>query len=197
MRRPPLVRSPQDAEDAVQDAWLAFTRSAHTIENPKAVGGWLRVTTAHAALANRAASGTAGADGLRARLSLAVAEPDAAASAAARCRRCTTPWRASTDSRGSSSRCCSSRISPTWRSRHARSYRRLDRTDPAGRRDAEAPPGWLDPARGPAAGDVTRTGLRPGQRFSRSWSTVAAMRHARVSGRLASTIDMTCSRWCV
>ena len=87
------VRSPQDAEDAVQDAWLAFTRSAHAIENPKAVGGWLRVTTAHAALAYRAVSGT----GRRRRTSGPTRtsrspSPTRTTSAAARCRRCTTPW---------------------------------------------------------------------------------------------------------
>ena len=41
---------PHDVEDAVQDAWLAFTRSADRIETPMAIGGWLCVTTARAAL---------------------------------------------------------------------------------------------------------------------------------------------------
>jgi RNA polymerase sigma factor (sigma-70 family) len=40
----------QDVEDAVQDAWLAFARSADAIRSPMAVGGWLCVTTARAAL---------------------------------------------------------------------------------------------------------------------------------------------------
>ena len=40
-----------DVDDAVQDAWLAFTTSASSIRDPHAVGGWLRVTTMHAALA--------------------------------------------------------------------------------------------------------------------------------------------------
>lgn len=41
---------PHDIEDAVQDAWLAFTRSADRINTPMAIGGWLCVTTARAAL---------------------------------------------------------------------------------------------------------------------------------------------------
>ncbi len=44
------LRSRQDVEDAVQDAWVAFTRNAHLIESPRAIGAWLRVTTAHAAI---------------------------------------------------------------------------------------------------------------------------------------------------
>ncbi|MEZ5410399.1 MAG: sigma-70 family RNA polymerase sigma factor [Acidimicrobiales bacterium] len=45
------LRTPQDVEDAVQDAWVAFTRAAATIATPMAIGGWLCTTTARAALA--------------------------------------------------------------------------------------------------------------------------------------------------
>ncbi len=41
---------PQDIEDAVQDAWVAFAGSADRIHTPMAIGGWLCVTTARAAL---------------------------------------------------------------------------------------------------------------------------------------------------
>ncbi len=44
------LRSGHDIEDAVQDAWLSFARSASGIEKPTAIGGWLSVTTARAAL---------------------------------------------------------------------------------------------------------------------------------------------------
>src|SRR5262245_50450969 len=44
------LRRRQDVEDAVQDAWFAFTRRAQTIESPLAIAGWLRVTTARAAV---------------------------------------------------------------------------------------------------------------------------------------------------
>jgi RNA polymerase sigma factor (sigma-70 family) len=44
------LRCNQDVEDAVQDAWMSFVRSAHAIESPAAVGGWLVTTTARAAL---------------------------------------------------------------------------------------------------------------------------------------------------
>lgn len=44
------VNCAQDAEDAAQTAWLAFTRSAHTIDVPSSVGSWLCVTTARAAM---------------------------------------------------------------------------------------------------------------------------------------------------
>ena len=39
-----------DVDDAVQEAWLSFTRAASTIREPGAVGGWLCVTTARAAV---------------------------------------------------------------------------------------------------------------------------------------------------
>ena len=39
-----------DIDDAVQDAWLQFTRGARLIRSPGAAGGWLCVTTKHAAL---------------------------------------------------------------------------------------------------------------------------------------------------
>src|SRR5688572_10853266 len=39
-----------DVEDAVQDAWTAFLRYAHTIEAPSAIAGWLHITAARAAL---------------------------------------------------------------------------------------------------------------------------------------------------
>lgn len=45
------LRSPQDVEDAVQDAWVAFTRAASTIATPMAIGGWLCTTTSRTALA--------------------------------------------------------------------------------------------------------------------------------------------------
>ena len=44
------LRCNQDVEDAVQDTWMSFVRSADAIENPAAVGGWLRTATARAAL---------------------------------------------------------------------------------------------------------------------------------------------------
>jgi RNA polymerase sigma factor (sigma-70 family) len=44
------VHCSQDVEDAVQDAWMSFVRSAGAIESPAAVGGWLCTTTARAAL---------------------------------------------------------------------------------------------------------------------------------------------------
>ena len=44
------LRCGDDIDDAVQDAWISFARSASTIESPLAVGGWLCVTTARAAL---------------------------------------------------------------------------------------------------------------------------------------------------
>lgn len=45
------VRSRDDVEDAVQDAWLSFARSATTIKTPEAIGGWLKATVSHAAIA--------------------------------------------------------------------------------------------------------------------------------------------------
>jgi RNA polymerase sigma factor (sigma-70 family) len=39
-----------DVNDAVQDAWVAFVRAAHGIVTPTAIGGWLCVTTARAAV---------------------------------------------------------------------------------------------------------------------------------------------------
>lgn len=45
------LRTPQDVEDAVQDAWVAFTRAATTIASPMAIGGWLCTTTSRTALA--------------------------------------------------------------------------------------------------------------------------------------------------
>jgi len=45
------LRTPQDVEDAVQDAWVAFTRAAATIATPMAIGGWLCTTTSRTALA--------------------------------------------------------------------------------------------------------------------------------------------------
>lgn len=45
------VHSPQDVEDAVQDAWVAFARAADGIETPAAIAGWLCTTTARSALA--------------------------------------------------------------------------------------------------------------------------------------------------
>jgi RNA polymerase sigma factor (sigma-70 family) len=44
------LRCNQDAEDAVQDAWMSFVRSVDAIGTPAAVGGWLCTTTARAAL---------------------------------------------------------------------------------------------------------------------------------------------------
>lgn len=45
------LRDPLDIDDAVQDAWTAFTRRADGIRDPERLQGWLRVTTSHAALA--------------------------------------------------------------------------------------------------------------------------------------------------
>jgi RNA polymerase sigma factor (sigma-70 family) len=44
------LRCNHDVEDAVQDTWMSFVRSVDAIENPAAVGGWLRTATARAAL---------------------------------------------------------------------------------------------------------------------------------------------------
>jgi len=46
-----IVITHEDAEDAVQDAWVAFTRAAGTIATPMAIGGWLCTTTSRTALA--------------------------------------------------------------------------------------------------------------------------------------------------
>ncbi|MET0325291.1 MAG: sigma-70 family RNA polymerase sigma factor [Ilumatobacteraceae bacterium] len=45
------LHAPANVEDAVQDAWMAFVRSAGTITAPQAIGAWLSTTTAHAAMA--------------------------------------------------------------------------------------------------------------------------------------------------
>jgi RNA polymerase sigma factor (sigma-70 family) len=44
------LTSAYDVEDAVQDAWLAYTLHSASIQQYSAVGAWLRATTAHAAL---------------------------------------------------------------------------------------------------------------------------------------------------
>jgi RNA polymerase sigma factor (sigma-70 family) len=44
------LRSSQDVEDAVQDAWTAFVRAAGGIDRPAALPGWLTTTTVRAAL---------------------------------------------------------------------------------------------------------------------------------------------------
>ena len=51
-----------DVDDAVQDAWVAFTASASAIRDPAALGGWLRTTTANAAMQDRQAPSADGAD---------------------------------------------------------------------------------------------------------------------------------------
>jgi RNA polymerase sigma factor (sigma-70 family) len=45
-----FLTCPDDVNDAVQDAWVAFVRSAEGIVAPMAIGGWLCVTTARAAV---------------------------------------------------------------------------------------------------------------------------------------------------
>jgi RNA polymerase sigma factor (sigma-70 family) len=45
------VNTRQDVEDALQDTWSMFVRAAGSIENRDAVGGWLCVSVARAALA--------------------------------------------------------------------------------------------------------------------------------------------------
>jgi len=65
----------EDIDDALQDAWTAFARSAHRIRSPLAVGGWLCVTTARAALA--IARHQARCDRLEAALDDAASNPDA------------------------------------------------------------------------------------------------------------------------
>jgi RNA polymerase sigma factor (sigma-70 family) len=45
-----FLSCPDDVNDAVQDAWVAFVRSAEGIVAPMAIGGWLCVTTARAAV---------------------------------------------------------------------------------------------------------------------------------------------------
>jgi RNA polymerase sigma factor (sigma-70 family) len=40
----------QDVEDAVQDAWVSFARSAQRIQTPRAIGAWLCTTTSRSAL---------------------------------------------------------------------------------------------------------------------------------------------------
>jgi len=44
------VRNDADAADAVQDAWTTFASRAATVREPERLAGWLRVTTARAAL---------------------------------------------------------------------------------------------------------------------------------------------------
>jgi RNA polymerase sigma factor (sigma-70 family) len=44
------VRDAPDVDDAVQDAWIAFSRHAEAIRSPDALPGWLRVTTARCAI---------------------------------------------------------------------------------------------------------------------------------------------------
>lgn len=45
------VNSPADVDDAVQEAWIAFTRKADSIDDPRAAGRWLSTASARAALA--------------------------------------------------------------------------------------------------------------------------------------------------
>jgi RNA polymerase sigma factor (sigma-70 family) len=45
------VKTRQDIDDAVQDAWVAFTRAQQSITQADRLGGWLCVTTSRTALA--------------------------------------------------------------------------------------------------------------------------------------------------